>query len=496
MQALLKVHLEGRTGQPLAMWECAEPHDLYQEEVLDHVVAFLFPTSDTAGCAYLRLAGGVSNRWFAHLEARLPHGVHLPVCLVASARVELFLSSYGVGVLSMAFMPECDTLGMAEAIEFNYRLSQLRWGNAGAFHMVHPTENPQRWERISPEDKQLIPPAPNPDAPLHERLGKPGGTFTPGELLEELLHPLVAFGLRQIQDRLSVYTVVRFGADVDFTSPEARASWAPLLGALVQVEEATHAGAPPDVLGVSHTLLNSRHWVGVSLLGTAHLVADQSPPEHPFNPARVPRVLLKYFMLYLVALLQRHTLHQIIDAAGEIVLSPQQATAPGLAQLRTHLLEFAVTGHFTHVSTREALHRYYRLCQEGMDVRRALDEARQAIADIDAKYTGEQQVHIAEATAQTQENMREHLDTVAHVQKKVEVIEIFLVSVYFAHLWDMLEKTLHTKLPHEPWWAHLLRDWGVLLVAGLAGGIAALYLRPWRRIRHRTASKHSGTAHP
>jgi len=292
-----------------------------------------------------------------------------------------------------------------------------------------------------------------------------------------------------------VYTTVRFGAEVDFANPEIGATCAPLLGALAQVEEATHAGTPTDMINVSHVLLNRRHWTGVSLLGTVHLVADQSPLDHPFNAARVPRILLKYFMPYLVALLQRHTLHQIVDEAGKIVLSPHQDTAPGLAELRTHLLEFAVTGHFTHVSTREALHRYYRLCQEGLDVRRALDDARQAIADIDAKYTDERQVRIAESTAQLQKTMTEHLDTVAHVQKKVEVIEIFLVSVYFAHLWDMLEKTLHAKLPAHAPWTIFLEDWGVLLVAGLAGIIAALYLRPWRRTRHKAEAKHPMSSH-
>ena len=41
----------------------------------------------------------------------------------------------------------------------------------------------------------------------------------------------------------------------------------------------------------------------------------------------------------------------------------------GLVALRTHLLECAVSGHCTHVSTRETLHRYYRMGQEGLAVK-------------------------------------------------------------------------------------------------------------------------------
>jgi hypothetical protein len=130
-KALLDVSLEGRDGRRLAMWECPGPHDLYCEEVLDHVVDFLFPETETAGCRYLKLSGAVGGRWFGHVVAQLPGDVTLPVRLVPAAGVELFLSSYGVGLLSIALAPEREALAVPEAIEFNYRLSQLRKPGAG-----------------------------------------------------------------------------------------------------------------------------------------------------------------------------------------------------------------------------------------------------------------------------------------------------------------------------------------------------------------------------
>jgi hypothetical protein len=489
-KALQDTYLAGRDSRPLAVWECTEPHDLYREEGLDHVVAFLFSTTDTAGCRYLKLSGAAGSRWFGHVVAQLPGDVTVPMRLVPAAGIELFLSSYGVGLLAIALAPEREALPIPEAIEFNYRLSQLRWRNVGAFHLPHPQEDPQRWEGIPAAARQEIPPAPAPDAPLAERLGHPGGTFTPGELVEELLRPLAAFELQQVQERLSVYTVARFGAAVDFEHPEVRATYAPLLSALAQVEEASHAGAPSDTLGVMHALLNRRHWAGVSLLGAAHLIADQAPPEHPFNDARMSRIFLKYFVPYLASMLQRHALHRIVDEAATLVLAPPQNLAAGLAALRAYLLAFAAGGHFTQVSTREALHRYYRLCQEGLDTPRALTDARQALADLDAQYTTARQVRVAEDMAQNvaatkdmqermqglQQNMTDHLHTVAHVQVMVEWIEIFLVSVYAAHLWEMV--ATHVDVLH-PW-----VPWGALGWAALGGGITALVLKPWRHRQH------------
>jgi hypothetical protein len=464
------------------------------------VVDFLFSDAQTVGCRYLTLSGAAGSRWFGHVVARLPGDVTLPMRLVTSAGIELCLSSYGIGLLSIALAPECERLSLPEAIEFNYRLSQLRWRNIGEFHIPHPQEDAPRWEGIPAAARQEIPPAPAPDAPLAERLGRPGGTFTPAELVEELLQPLAAFELQQVQERLSVYTVVRFGAEVDFEHPEVRVTYAPLLSALAQVEEATHAGAPSDTLGVTHTLLNRRHWAGVGLLGAAHLIADQAPPDHPFNEARMPRIFLKYFVPYLTAMLQRHTLHRTVDEAATLVLAPPQNLAAGLAALRAYLLAFAAGGHFTQVSTREALHRYYRLCQEGLDVPRALADARQALADLDAQYTTARQVRVAEDMAQNvaatkdmqermqslQQSMTDHLHTVAQVQVVVEYIEIVLVSVYAAHLWDMIEPHIHWAWLHETVWRMPRGSWGVLLIALVAGGITALVLKPWRHRQQHT----------
>ncbi|MBV9209830.1 MAG: hypothetical protein JOZ52_04340, partial [Acidobacteria bacterium] len=341
-----------------------------------------------------------------------------------------------------------------------------------------------------------IPPAPTQDAPLHERLGKRGASFTLSELIEgQLLSPLQKFDWRKVQNQLSLYTVVRFGAEADFEKEQVRDQLAPLLSGLAQIEEPTHAGARAGTVSVTNAILNRRHWAGVGILGAAHIVADQPQSDLPFNAERVSRVMQKYFISYLVALLQRTSLHRTIDEATRFVLSPGKDGITGLIQLREHLLEFAVDGYFIETSSREAIHRYYRMTQEGLDVRNAFDDVRQAILDIearqaikDARGAADQQIALAEnmagnieATKRMTENqvllakgMNAHLGIVSSIQRKIEWVEVLLVSVYLAHLGEMIVSHIRgVEWVEQTAW---------LIVAGCAavGFVGtALYLQPW-----------------
>jgi hypothetical protein len=102
----------------------------------------------------------------------------------------------------------------------------------------------------------------------------------------------------------------------------------------------------------------------------------------------------------------------------------------------------------------------------------------------------------AERMQGLQQSMTHHLGTIAHIQTMVEYIEIFLVSVYAAHLWDMIEPKIHSNwLHHAEWsiplgplgvWRMPPGSWGVLLIALVAGGITALCIKLRRRSQHRT----------
>lgn len=487
----------GPASRPKDGEEPLTPHDLYQEELLRHVAEFLFYNSNEKGCSYLRLSEKLSNRWFNNLvarmadyeplagapkktEMRLADDGQMALRVLPLEQVELFLFRHGVGVLSIALSPRSRTLEAHEALAFNYRLSQLRPQTALRLLIPHPSEEADRWARLSLEQQHRIAQPPAADAPLTERLGVVGGEWGLGELAEYLLEPLGALGRRPAQQQFSVYSVALFGDELDLNEPELRGRLAPFLSALTQIEEPAHAGTVEGRVGTANEILNRRHWAAVGGLGAAHIVADQPPPDDGFNSARVNRVMLKYFIPYLIALLQRTTLRGTNGEATRVALSTTALTDGNLTannqlpkqykQLVERLLEFAVDGYFTEVSHREALHSYYCLSQSGLRVRPLWDDTRRAISELDAKVTANHQTKVAH-------DMAHNISVMAHVQRMVEWIEIFLVSVYSAHLWHMYSSHAEYFKRHETEW---LVPAGVIFFAALGAAVTLLLIKLYK----------------
>jgi hypothetical protein len=493
---LSEATLSARDGQPIKIWDRGEPPALYREELLDHVDRFLFQDA-SRGCKYLRVSSTASSKWFNKVQVVLRESPHTnepesskessnsnpiiwPVKLVPLASIEIFLTNYGVGVLSVSLRPDVDELDFENTTLFNYKLSQLRPQVSARLRIPHPSENKPAWEHMSVEQKERIGPEPAGDASAADRIGRPGGGFLLGEFVSEvLLKPLTSLDLEDVQKQFSVYTVVRFGNEVDFDQSEISKSLAAFLSGISQVEEPGHAGSPIGVVGVTNAILNRRHSAAVGLLGMAHIVADQSVRDLSFNNQRVPRVMVKYFVPYLLAMLQRGCLHRAIREASDLVLDCHRDTAAGLSTLRRHILEFALEGYFPEISHREVLDRYYRMVQEGLGVRRAYKDVSRAIADIDSQFAADHQAKLAEtmaenvaATRSLQGKMTQHLQVVANVQTMVGWIEVFFVSVYLAELWHLF--ALHVdRLQH--WIPH-----GVIAGAVLGALGASAVLRPWK----------------
>lgn len=470
--ALVKATVPRREGEPIGIWECCEPPSLYREELLDHVYSFLFANT-ARGCRYLRVSSPASSRWFNKLQAvlRKPKQATIhaaehteaseepaaqkpiiwPVGLIPSTGIEIFLTNYGVGVLSISLRPEGVELDFDTAALFNYKLAQFRPKVCATLRARHASDNKQAWEHMSAEQKQRIGPPPSDDLPVGDRIGVAGGSFLLGELVPQvLLKPLCDLKLQPFQDQFSVYTVVRFGDEVDFDKAEIGKALAAFLSGISQIEEPGHAGSPVGVVGVTNAILNRRHSAAVGLLGMAQIVSDQSG-QHSFNEQRVPRVMTKYFVPYLVPVLQRVSLQRSIREASDFVLNKRQETEAGFSKLRRHMLEFAVEGYFTEISHREVLDRYYRMVQEGLGVRRAHQDVARSIADIDAQFTADHQVEVAEAMADNVAATRKLQEETAKVQHKVSLLERFIVSVYAAELWHLVAShidRLHGWLPY------------------------------------------------
>jgi len=476
------------------VWACADPRGAYTEEVLGHAAEFLFPQGDGAGCSYLRATDAATQPWFQGVRVRMDGGAGLPVSLVHGVGVELFLTDYGVGVLSLTLTPthhhrpSDPGITVHDAVTFNYRLAHRQEWSAAKLYVPHPADDPEALARLCESDRAKVQPAPSSEAPLAERLGKRGGSFTLGELVGDLLHPLEPLGLKLVQPMFSVYTAARFGPEVDLGLRDIRDRFAPVLSALTQVEEADHAGAPEGTVGVPNAVLNRRHWAAVGQLAAAHVVADQ-PCEHPFNDQRVPLVRDKYFVQYLMALLQRLIVHRTISQAGATFLLSTGERRQAVERLRADLLDFAVGGYFTQVSTRHSQHRFYQVAREGLDVPNAWEEARRAITDIEAKMTLERQEQVAGDMAENLQGVRKvageldelgkkmekNLGVIADVQQMIHRIEIFIVSVYFAHLFHMgFADNEHTK--------GLLGGWFTTLGVFITGGLA--FIGTWLIVRN------------
>lgn len=166
----------------------------------------------------------------------------MPVKFIPKIGIELFLTTHGVGVLSIGLAPARENLTLDEAIDFNYRLARFEPMPPAALRIPHPSDNREKFEQIPQAERVRIVPPPPLDAPLGERLGAAGGVFTLLELVDALLTPLREFGLENAQPGFSVCTTARFGAEMNFGKSHSRRELSHFISALAQVEESNHAG--------------------------------------------------------------------------------------------------------------------------------------------------------------------------------------------------------------------------------------------------------------
>lgn len=467
----------------------AESHELYRQEILPSVRDFLFGAGP-GGCGYLRVPPDTANHWFRHGGAfrkadasKKTAGKSRPDVFeitLASPGIELFLSPHGAGVLSLAFEAEAAE-DLRYLQELNYRLSQIRSYTSFVFQLPHTEHHPD--------------PPPTPDAPLTQRLGHAGGPFRLSELAAFLLSPLQPLGYEAMQDQFSVYSVTRFGARADFSEPGPSAALHPFLAALAHVEECAHPGS----LSIPELMLNPRHWAATGSLAAVHLVADQAPPL-AFDEQRVPIVFYKYFVPFLVTLLQRVALQRLLGEA-RLALAETSASKPGangigqvdadqvrpgarlaarLRELNGHALAFTVNGCFTEISVREAHNQYYELTQTGMRVRDSFGTVQQALRDAEAmdndRFQGETLREIGKVADDLQALVSEagnNARLVAHVQSKVEWLEVFFVSYYFTAL-------MYYVNHGGSLFSHDYSLWTMVAAPVVSGLIAFIGLKPHR----------------
>ena len=491
-------HETSKSGKSWLCWkqDKAVP-SLYQDEVLPCVDGFLFG-SGAGDCAYWRVPDDTAAFWFKKgglfskfTDGKFSENGDRPVLFearLAYPGIELFLSPHGAGVFSVCFTPKSlESLKFIQ--EFNYRLSQTRPNTQYNFRLPHSAEY-----QTPPTD----------DAPLSQRLGQNGGAFNLIEWVDFLLEPLQAFGCSRMQEQFSIYSVTRLDVSADFTCQQAKDSLRPFLNSLAHVEEFHHVGS----LEVGNRILNPRHWAAVGSLGACHCVSDQDPPR-PFDEQRLPVALRKYFIPYLIGLLQRIALQGILQKArtpittfsanSRDVEKSKMAShcIEQLHELYLHTLAFTVNGYFTEVSSREAVNQYYQLVQSGLRVKEGFQTVQRALHDAEVmdndRYQGralselkemagrlnqmvENQQHTIDGLKRLLDEAGKNVRIVAHVQEKVEWLEVFFVSYYATALVYYLD---HSELIGK-------RYAGISLVIApfLSGGIAFLGLKPHQLKQH------------
>jgi hypothetical protein len=140
-----------------------------------------------------------------------------------------------------------------------------------------------------------------------------------------------------------------------------------------------------------------------------------------------------------------------------------------VARLREEILEFAVQGHFVQVSSREVLHRFYRVAQKGLDVPEAWAEVNYALSNLDRKLATEREHRVAKTAA-------ENLAVISRVQKTVSLLEYLVIAAYAVEVFHIA-----IQLKDHHGWSGV--QWG--LVALLAG-LLIVYLLEFaeRRLKH------------
>jgi hypothetical protein len=426
-------------------WRREKPRQLYTDEFLLHVVRYLFPDqkrsegSPEVECEYLIGNEKILENWFKGAEVRLPSGLTIPI--LPKSFVEVFLTSQSVGLLSIT-LAASDSLTSGAVAEFNYRLSQFRRKPVVGLVKPHPEENGEKYKLLSPEAQAAISARPSPEASLEVQLASPYGRFTLEQLVVRLiLKPLQELKVEPVEPReLAVYTVVRL-PEVDFADQSIRTEYAPVLSRLAQIEEHDHPSSDPENLSIPAAVFNRRHWAAVGVLGAAHLAADETNPdgsEKAFNSQRMRIIRDKYFISFLVTMLQRMTLNRAVAEATEIFTVPIGERAVRTARLRGDLLRFSVGGQFNQINSRHAHHRYYQVCRVGLDVIPAWQDIREVLAELDADHIAQEQVEQQKKLTTMASGLTSNVTEIERLQHVVHMIEYLLGVVYGAHLLHMM----------------------------------------------------------
>lgn len=274
-----------------------------------------------------------------------------------------------------------------------------------------------------------------------------------------------------------------------FDSPAQQA-----LYELATCKKTTKLDEEPHPLGLKQNMEKGHialwaNWEGMALHDSVVFLAAR--PTGFTQGALAHNVESDYFHLYLLTLYQKTRLSLL---SGELMRHSPDLHR-NLAEARRLWDDFVMFHNhywFTEVTFKPQGTVIYRSFQRGMDALSLYESVKNEVHELQDYYEQKDQRQIEETTRQIQQDMKDSMTIVAHVQRKVEWIEIFLVSVYCAHLWEMA--TSHVKCLKQKFWGLDYSSWGVIGLALLSGLITALCLKPWKHRSHKKGEEMSGGA--
>lgn len=507
--------LNGLTVDGKAVWEPAEPRALYQRAIHPFAIDAVFdPEGHASGkWRYAQLTETGFGRVFKTPQVRgLVLGPNEEPCALQPVKdpgVELFLSEFGFGVLSLPFalMPDKGDSDRGDsrplltsrdtAAEAGLRASLGdRFARLlSAVHALSRMGNDATAPRFAPAKEPYKGQAkPAADSPLIERMSQVHGRFRMEELFDWLLpfdwSPLgvsrvsTAGGDRAYRGQLCCYSTVRLPRppDGDGYDPDCLHA---LTWALSQAEPPS-SSMPGERLAYE---LRPVHFARASTLGAAHVLISQHDPPTNYDTERPERVKLQYFLPYLLALHERwHGLMTSADCARlmrTLIALPSDLSATDdssfrqITALNGRMLEFAQAAAFESVSTYSYVEKWYELSRIGLGADRqlaaastALDRLARSLATLRTSQDILATKAAAEETRKVQEKIERAASTTAAIQGKVEWVEVILLVTYYVKLIDIVSKQ-----------AHVPAAAGTLAVGvgALLGTVSALLLiSPWK----------------
>jgi hypothetical protein len=395
------------------IWEGLRPRTEYVSDFQEALVTALFPGTTPLESGFFRVPERPASGWFKDALVQLPHGPCLPVMIPEGGAVELFLTSQGTGVLSLPLTPGRRDLTLSETLLFNHHIAQGRTGAVAELHAPHPADDQVKWAQMLVGARSLIKPKPDRFAPVEDRLGAPGGSFTLAELIAKLLFPLEAFALRPVMRGLSVYTVLRVRQD---GLPPEPPGW---LAALARVEEQANADSTG---GAAVAELQPNHRMAAGPAGAAHWLEETGEVRPADAISRVARARDRFFIPYLAAYFQSLALNRAVTEAGAIAQAPPEQQTERLAGLRARLAQFGSGAQFQQISNDEAVQRAYALCQEGFKITSTWDDVRRVVTEVEGQQGLARQARAAEeAVAAAQ--------SIAHIRRWTQWTGIFAFAI-------------------------------------------------------------------